>query len=675
MRLIEASSLIEPAKETYKRTPMKRKRYNSNVPRTAKVACTVSAAALCLGVSQAATVGFNFQTHYCGAASYNGAIVTAPAFGIGPNGWENLAQMDTGYGCAPGYYTLNQVVDTTTSTDGLHPLPNGSLSLSWSGYTANVSGFGGYTRSGPHYTFGGNSFLPGNEQVYWGFIRDGVNFGPGSSGGDNNQPGYTIDITGLKSVFTNTPFAVQLIASADSMQYLTNAFIIDATANTTQSVFYPSTPPVGDAGDTTWIRGIGGGLSTASGSVNTDHLKIIGNRAAHAGDKVTGYNFASTISGFIVTDKPVISMPPNQVLACPGDTVVYSGYAVGVPPLSYQWRKNGVAIPGATTSTLGITNLNLTHNAQYDLVVNNAYGSAVSPPVSPDYITTTRGKNYIVDSNPNNPPLDGLDFGATWAATSGTRSGVMSFNAAHPDQIVVPGHTNLDAGVGTIMFWMHSSGLLDTGGNSAALFDRRTANGIVIAQNGSGQIAVQAKPSGIQDFSSASANLSDGNWHLIALTFDQSGTGQVILYVDGIQDTVSPNGAAWSWPAGQQIELGTSHDAANWQSYNGQMDDVRVYRRILTLAEVLSVFTTGALVDNNALVLRLNFDTAPVAGVTLNWQCPGTILQSADEAAGPYTDMNYAVAPYATAFRATRKFYRYHGVRTPTVVISNPYLM
>ena len=160
---------------------MKKLRQLCNRTKEKNIACTVSAAALMLGVSHAATVGFQiFQTHYCGSPGYNGAVVTGPAFGIGTNGRESLPQMDTGYGgCPPDYYTLNQVIDTTSSTNGLNPLPNGSLNLTWSGYTANVSGFGGYTRSGPHLTFGGSGYNPGNEQVYWGFIRDGVNFGPG----------------------------------------------------------------------------------------------------------------------------------------------------------------------------------------------------------------------------------------------------------------------------------------------------------------------------------------------------------------------------------------------------------------------------------------------------------------------------------------------------------------
>src|SRR6266581_874270 len=176
------------------------------IPRSKKnvrmAACVVPAAALMLGVSQAATVGINFQANYCGAPSLSGYIVTTQAFGINPGSWQNLMQMDTGYSsCAgPIFTNLSQVIDTTTSTDGLNPLPNGSLSISWGANMANVSGFsGGYP---------GNT---GEFQVYHGFLRDGVNFGPGSGppdfiAGDNNQPGYSVDIVGLKSVFTNHPF-------------------------------------------------------------------------------------------------------------------------------------------------------------------------------------------------------------------------------------------------------------------------------------------------------------------------------------------------------------------------------------------------------------------------------------------------------------------------------------
>lgn len=626
-----------------------------------------------LGVSQAATVGFNFQTHYCAADSYSGAVVTAPAFGIGTNHWESLAQMDTGYNCAPDYYVLSNIINTTTSDGGLTPLPQGSLNVTWSGYTANVSGFGGYTRSGPHYTYGGNSSKPGNEQVYWGFIRDGVNFGPGSSGGDNNQPGYQIDITGLKSVFTNGAFAVELIASADSMQYLTNAFVIDATANTTQSVVYPSTPPVSDSGDTSWVRGVGGGLSTASGALNTDHLKIIGNRAAHAGPK-SGYNFASTICGFIITDQPVVSMSPNSILTGGGDNFTLSAYAVGVSPLTYQWRKDGVPIPGATGLSYSVTNVQLAAAGTYDLLVTNPYGSATSAVavVTVDHILAAGGDNFVIDSNPKGPAHDGLASGASWLASNGNRSGIMSFNANHPDQVVVPAGTDFDSSTGTIMFWMKSSGA--TGTNPASLFDRRNPAGCVLALGTNGSIQFQASAGNQNQFSSTSTTLGDNNWHLVTLIYDQAVNGEVDIYIDGNLDDNNFNSDAWSWQAGQELEFGLSHDTAQWQPYNGSLDDIRFYNRALTAAEVASVFSSGDLVDTNALVMRLNFDAAPTSGVTLRWQSPDVILQSADSVNGPFVDVPAVSSPYSTAARGAKKFYRYHG-HIPGTVLSNPYLM
>ena len=144
---------------------------------------------------------------------------------------------------------------------------------------------------------------------------------------------------------------------------------------------YPSTPTVGDAGGANWVRGVGGGLSTVSGSLSADHLMIVGNRAAHGGDKSSGgdYDWASTIAGFIITDKPVITMPPNSVQAYPGDTpITLSACAVGVPPLSYQWFKDGLPIAGATASKLSIATANAAAIGNYDVVVANLYGQATS---------------------------------------------------------------------------------------------------------------------------------------------------------------------------------------------------------------------------------------------------------------------------------------------------------
>jgi hypothetical protein len=313
--------------------------------------------------------------------------------------------MDTGYGCPADYFTLEEAIDTSTADDGLNPLSDGALDVTWSAYTANVSGFGGYDRPGPHFTFGGNGHHPGEEQVYWGFLRDGVNFGPGSAGGDNNKPGYVIDIKGLKSLWKDNPFVVQLIGSADSMQTLADAFVIDAAQTQTQRVVYASTPPVGNSGDTAWTRGVGGGLSTSSGPVDTDHLIITGDRAAHVPNP-GGYNRSSTIAGFIITDQPVVTMSPQPATAAVGDTLTLRALVIGVPPLKLQWRKDGVEIPGATSASYSHVVTGPEDEGDYDVVASNAYGSAESTAGTVTVDTTaTHPVSIALGSNVSKPSV------------------------------------------------------------------------------------------------------------------------------------------------------------------------------------------------------------------------------------------------------------------------------
>jgi hypothetical protein len=682
--------------------------------RSKKVACTVSAAALMLGVSSAATVGLHFQCSYsCGASAYGGFPVTLTAFGVPPSQWENLLPTGTGYGScvwvAPGYET-NEIIDTTTSTNGLNPLPNGSVDVTWFANCANFSGFFGYGDLGyaPPPTYGHpnnpppNPIPSGESQVYLTFLRDGVNFGPNTSGspapyGSADNPleaYYTVDVTGLKTLFTNTPFVVELIASSDSMQTLTNAFVIDPTNSITNSVSYPSTPSPVDDGSAPWLRGTGGGLSTGSGTfTNIDHIRIISAHPQHGGTgpPPTGYDHAGTIAGFIITDKPVVSMSPQSVpTAEPGDTVQLSAYAIGVPPLSYQWRFNGQPIPGATTVSNTISTISAGTAGNYDLVVSNAYGSATSQVAAVgEFIgqNPTTGDNVVYDSNPDNAQHDGLNMGATWAAsnTDGTitRTGVMSFVALDTNGISVADNEVFDGTNGTVTMWLRSAGTDETapGNNGASLFCRpnsTSANDFIIYQSdGSpGQIALSA-PGGDNAFNS-SAGISDNNWHFVAVTFDSTASGVAAIYIDGALDSTNSNTGSWSAPTGEPVQIGYTSDPA-WRSYNGALDDVRYYSVKLTASEISAIFASGnsgALADPTDLQMQFNFTSAPGSALVLTWGDSSAILQSAPTVTGPWTDLTGTTSPYTVVPAASQQFFRFRYIsHTPQTWVSNPYLM
>jgi len=684
---------------------MKRKLSSILSSRNKKIACTVSAAALMLGVSSAATVGLHFQCdYYCSSnLAYTGFPVTLTAFGIPPNGWENLTQTPTGYhSCvfvSPGY-TFDETIDTTTSTNGLNPLPNGSIDVTWFANCANFNPFAGYVASPPYYEeeggHAGSSMLDtnpasGEELVYATFLRDGINFGPSAGNADNPlQAYYSIDVTGLKSLFTNTPFVVELMASSDSMNLLTNALVTDVSNSITYSLPYPNTAPVNPQGGAPWQRGIGGGLSLVSGVFsNADHIHIASNIPQHGGNgpPPTGFDNAGTISGFIFTDKPVVTMSPQPIaLAGPGDTNILSAYAIGVPPLAYQWRLNGQNIPGATD--LSYTNIisTLASGGNYDLVVTNLYGAATSKVATVTVDKITQGSissNVVYDSNPDNAQHDGVNMGATWEASSSdgtvTRTGVMSFVATNATGITVADNSAFDGPTGTITLWLRSPGTDSSApGNQEAPLICRTNGGIgddfLFSQNDTGTLSFEASAT-VNQFNSK-GNVSDNKWHFVALTFDQSTNGGAALYIDGALDTTNSNaGASWSWPAGQPIEIGYTSDLY-WRDYNGLLDGVRYYNAILSPSQISAIYSSGngdGSVDPTALQLEFDFTAPPAGGILLNWQESTAVLQSAPTVAGPWTDVTGATSPYTIVPAANQQFFRYRYV--PQSQVSNPYLM
>ena len=68
---------------------------------------------------------------------------------------------------------------------------------------------------------------------------------------------------------------------------------------------------------------------------------------------------------------PSISSQPQSLEAAVGDSVRFSVTASGTPPLTYQWQKDGVDIPGANAAELLLNNISIADAGQYRARVNN----------------------------------------------------------------------------------------------------------------------------------------------------------------------------------------------------------------------------------------------------------------------------------------------------------------
>ncbi len=75
---------------------------------------------------------------------------------------------------------------------------------------------------------------------------------------------------------------------------------------------------------------------------------------------------------------PVILVAPQNTYGDFGGSASFSAVISGSSPLSFQWRKEGADISGATSPVLALSNLSLADDAGYSLVVGNSAGSATS---------------------------------------------------------------------------------------------------------------------------------------------------------------------------------------------------------------------------------------------------------------------------------------------------------
>jgi hypothetical protein len=168
-------------------------------------------------------------------------------------------------------------------------------------------------------------------------------------------------------------------------------------------------------------------------------------------DEVTLYNRAlssNEIAAVFATGAagkckaPIITLQPQGQAVSVGDPVNFSVAATGFAPLSYQWRFNDNPIPGATNSSLTVSNVQPASQGNYSVLVSNAIGSALSSNAWLEVSAPVLGVPYIVTINPavarpgQNVSISGFNFSLAAA------SNIVRFGAVRAD-VVTASTTNL----------------------------------------------------------------------------------------------------------------------------------------------------------------------------------------------------------------------------------------
>jgi len=126
------------------------------------------------------------------------------------------------------------------------------------------------------------------------------------------------------------------------------------------------------------------GATTASCIVSSATSANAGSYSVSVINTVGGLASLPTVSNAValtvaLTAPTITTQPaPAARTAVTGEAVSFTVVVTGSSILSYQWKKDGVSISGATTATYSITNVSSTDAGSYTVTVSNSVGSVTS---------------------------------------------------------------------------------------------------------------------------------------------------------------------------------------------------------------------------------------------------------------------------------------------------------
>ncbi|MHB8519284.1 MAG: immunoglobulin domain-containing protein [Limisphaerales bacterium] len=275
------------------------------------------------------------------------------------------------------------------------------------GIPSNVHGFTYYQKKSwmtessgesPQWLYPANGFLSGgawaialeihqaltagreSAYVYWQ-MTDGIPIGVETLT-DSNQRAASAKYMAAKhffryirpnSVAVTTAVSGSSTLYASAYHHITNQSLTIVLINsspdaTTATIQMPAEP-----------AGLTAFQTFTSSNTNYWQFSNAGITDAQASVTVPGYGVVTLYGS--VNPLPSISLQPQSQMVVVGSNVTFTVAATGIIPLSYQWQKDGLPIPGVTTGPLfTIDSVQAGDAGNYTVVVGSPAGSTTSAP-------------------------------------------------------------------------------------------------------------------------------------------------------------------------------------------------------------------------------------------------------------------------------------------------------
>jgi len=436
-----------------------------------------------------------------------------------------------------------------------------------------------------------------------------------------------------------------------------------------------------------------------------DNVYIVGTFTAASTTEYIQMNLPTGNAGSInaLVLRALSYMPPNQpptVVTDPQSQTIFSGRAASFTVASssyilpgYQWQagpaggpftnlNDGGVITGATSNILVLTNATAYDGAQFQVVVSNPAGSVTSgaasltivpvPPSSGSASLAAESLSPVAywPLNETNDPssgtagaydaagtFDGMYLTSAQNAFNGivgvqmadgfpmfaTNQGALLATANTDQSWVTTPALNLNTNTVTIGMWIYPDGIQPS---AAGLYVNRNSGTVAgLGYYSNDRLGYKWNNDGSETWGFNSGLLIPTNiWSYVAVVVSPTNAILYLYNTNGLlsaTNAVAHNNMTWG---GSQANIRIGCDNSVATTFNGKIDEVAVFKRTLTSAEIIQL--TGV----------VNLQIAPVGGnLQLIWPY-GTLLEAPD-ITGPWTT-NLNTSPYVVAPIDAKKFYR-----------------
>ena len=227
------------------------------------------------------------------------------------------------------------------------------------------------------------------------------------------------------------------------------------------------------------------GATSASYSISSTNLSDAGDysvRVSNSAGNVTSNNATLTVNQAVVA--PQITGQPQNLSVTEGQLASFGVTVTGTAPLSYQWQKDGVNIPGATSNSYTINGASFIDAGAYRVIVSSSGGSVTSNQA--DLTVTQNAQSPQITGHPQSLTVtegQAANFSVTATGTAALRY------QWQKDGVNITGATSASYSISTTSlsdvgdYWVVVSNTVGSAtSNQAVLTVNETANSVPTAE-------------------------------------------------------------------------------------------------------------------------------------------------------------------------------------------------